>query len=322
MKSARIAFWAIAFLVALSSGPVSAQTQIRIMSGYPPGGAVDALARIFAERLAEALGRPVVVETRAGAAGQISAMAVKTAPPDGNTLMVVPDSQITLYPHTVSKPVYDTLKDFLPVAHLGSYPIAFAIHPNIPARDLQEFLAWAKAAPKNAAYGSGGVGSTLHFLGLIVGQATGVPLVHVAYRGVGPAMTDVIAGQVPAVILPLGTLLKQAAGGKVRILAHSGSARSAAAPDIPTFKELGYSAVEANGWFGLFAAAGTAPEIVARYNSIVIQAIRTAATRERLRALDLEIREMTPAEIAASLKAEYDRWAPIVKASGFSADSR
>jgi tripartite-type tricarboxylate transporter receptor subunit TctC len=292
------------------------------MSGYPPGGAVDALARIFGERLAESLGRPVVVETRAGAAGRIAAMAVKAAAPDGNTLMVVPDSQITLYPHTVSKPVYDTLKDFVPIAHLGSYPIAFAINPNIPAKDLHEFVAWTKTAPKNASYGSGGTGSTLHFLGLMVGQATGAPLVHVSYRGVGPAMTDVMGGQIPAVILPLGTLLSQASAGKVRILAHSGSTRSAAAPGIPTFKELGYPTVEANGWFGLFAAAGTPPEIVARYNSIVIQALRTAATREKLRALDLEAREMTPAEIVATLKVEYGRWAPIVKASGFSADSQ
>jgi tripartite-type tricarboxylate transporter receptor subunit TctC len=318
----RIACWAVALAVASFPALASAQSQIRILSGYPPGGAVDALARIFGERLSEALGRPVVVETRAGAAGRIAAMALKAAPPDGNTLMVVPDSQITLYPHTVSKPVYDTLRDFVPIAHLGSYPIAFAIHPNLAAKDLRAFLAWAKEAPRNASYGSGGTGSTLHFLGLIVGQATGVPLVHVAYRGVGPAMTDVIAGQIPAVILPLGTLLKQAAGGKVRILAHSGSARSAAAPDIPTFKELGYPSVEVNGWFGLFAAAGTPADIVSRYNSVVVQAMRSPATRERLRTLDLEIREMTPAQIAATLKAEYDRWAPIVKASGFSADSR
>lgn len=322
MKCTRIACWAAAWLLACSSGIASAQTQIRILSGYPPGGAVDALARIFGERLSEALGRPVIVETRAGAAGRIAAMAVKTAPADGNTLMVVPDSQITLYPHTVSKPVYDTLKDFVAVAHLGSYPIAFAINPNIPAKDLREFLAWVKTTPKNGAYGSGGTGSTLHFLGLVVGQATGVTLTHVPYKGVGPAMTDVIGGQIPAVMLPLGTLLAQAAGGKVRILAHSGSTRSTVAPNIPTFKELGYPTVEANGWFGLFAAAGTAPETVSRYNSIVIQALRTAATQAKLRALDLEAREMTPAEIAATLKVEYDRWAPIVKASGFSADSQ
>jgi len=191
-----------------------------------------------------------------------------------------------------------------------------------PAADLKEYVSRAKLSPANASYGSAGAGTTLHFIGLVIGQATGVTMTHVAYRGVGPALTDVIGGQVPAVILPLGTLLPQASAGKLRILAHSGGRRSTAAPNIPTFKELGYPAVEISGWFGLFAPARTPAEIVNRYNTIVIQAERTAATQERLRALDLETREASPAELAASLKAEYERWGPIVKASGFSADSQ
>ena len=187
-------------------------------------------------------------------------------------------------------------------------------------KDLNEFIGWAKLSPRNTSYGTAGVGTAQHFLGLVIGRAIGVTMVHVPYKGVGPALNDAIAGQIPAVILPLGTILPQAAGGKLRILAHSGSRRSPAAPGIPTFKELGYPAVEVSGWFGLFAAARTPAEVVNRYNDIVIQATRTAATRERLRALDLEPREMSAAELAATLKAEYDRWGPVVKASGFSAD--
>lgn len=211
-----------AAVMILGSAGVQAQVPMRILSGYPPGGAVDTLARIFGERLAEALGRPVVVENRAGAAGLIASEALKNSPPDGATLMIAPDSSITLYPHTVKKPAFDTLNDFVPVAHVGSYPIGFGVGAAVPAADLREYVKWAKSNPRNATYGSGAYGSTLHFMGLMLGQATGVPLVHVAYRGVGPAITDVVGGQLPAVMQPLGTLLVQAKAGKLRILAHSG----------------------------------------------------------------------------------------------------
>ena len=311
-----------AAVMMLGSAGVQAQAPMRILSGYPPGGAVDTLARIFGERLAEALGRPVVVETRAGAAGLIASAALKNSAPDGATLMIAPDSSITLYPHTVKKPAFDTLNDFVPVAHVGSYPIGFGVGAGVPVADLREYVIWAKSSPKNATYGSGAYGSTLHFMGLMLGQATGVPLVHVAYRGVGPAITDVVGGQLPAVMQPLGTLLAQAKAGKIRILAHSGGRRTPAAPDVPTFKELGYPSLEIAGWFGMFAVAGTPAEIIARYNDIVVQATRTAGVRDKMRALDLDIREMSPAEIAAMLKFEYDRWGPIVRASGFSAESQ
>jgi tripartite-type tricarboxylate transporter receptor subunit TctC len=322
MSLAKVVSLFAALVFSFSTFTARAQTPVRILSGYPPGGAVDTLARVFGEKIAEAIGRPVVVENRPGAAGQIASEALKAAAPDGNTLMVAPDSSMTLYPHTVKKPAYDTLADFAPVAHVGSYPIGFGVNAGIPAGDLREWVIWAKASPNNATYGSGAYGSTLHFMGLMLGQATGVALLHVPYRGVGPAITDVIAGQLPAVMQPLGTLLAQARAGKIRILAHSGSRRSSGAPDVPTFKELGYPTLEVAGWFGMFAPAGIRPEVVARYNEIVVQATRTPVVRERMRSLDLEIREMAPAEISAMLKFEYDRWGPIVRASGFSADSQ
>ena len=311
-----------ALVLAIFMSAVQAQTPVRVLTGYPPGGAVDALARVFAETLADGLGRPVLVETRAGAAGQIAAVALKTAAPDGNTLMVAPDSVMTLHPYTVKKPAYDPLADFTPVAHIGSSMNGFAVNASIPASDLREFVHWAKASAKNLTYGSGSYGSNQHFMGLMLGQATGVVMVHVPYRGVGPVITDLVAGQIVAGMLPLGTLLAQAKAGKIRILAHSGSRRSSIAPDIPTFKELGYPMLEVQSWFGIFAPAGTRPEVVTRYNEIVVEATRTPAVRERMRRLDLEAREMTPAEIAAMLKIEYERWGPIVKASGFSAETQ
>jgi tripartite-type tricarboxylate transporter receptor subunit TctC len=312
---------AAAVALAGAAAPAAAQAPIRILSGFPPGGAVDALARVFGERLSDSLGRPVIVETRAGAAGQIALQALKVAPPDGNTLIVAADSLISLYPHTVSKPLYG-VADFTPVAHLGTTTTAFAVYAGVPARDLKEYVAWARQAPTNSTYGTAGAGTSHHFLGLMMGQAAGVQMVHVPYKGVGPAVIDAVAGTIPALILPLGTLLPQAGAGKLRVLAQSGARRSDAAPSIPTFREEGFPTIDVNGWFGLFAPARTPPAIVSRYNDIAVQAIRTPAIREKLRGFDLEPREMTPAEMTAQMKLDYDRWGPVVKASGFSADSQ
>src|SRR3990172_10391673 len=165
-------FLAVAALI-LCAATAQAQTTARILVGYPPGGAVDALARVFAEKLAEAIGRPVVVETRTGASGQIAATALKASAPDGNTLMVVPDSALVLYPHTVRTPAYDTLKDFVPVAHVGSYDIGLAVGASVPANDLREWVGWTKADKKNATYGSAGGGTNPPFFGLMGAEAAG-----------------------------------------------------------------------------------------------------------------------------------------------------
>jgi tripartite-type tricarboxylate transporter receptor subunit TctC len=311
-----------ALLVVFFAGGVEAQTAVRILSGYPPGGAVDALARVFAEKLSESLEKPVVVETRTGAAGQIAATALKASAPDGNTLMVVPDSALTLYPHTVKTPAYDTLNDFVPVANLGSYDIGFGVGANVPASTLKEWGAWVKSNAKNGTYGSPGAGTNQHFLGLMLAQATGLHLDHVAYRGVGPAVADLLGGQVPALMLPLAQMLPQIKAGKIRILAHSGGKRSVVVPEVPTFKELGFAAMEVSGWYCIIAPAGIRPEILNRYNEIINRSMRTPFVRDRMRALDLEIQEMTPAEVSAKVRNEYERWRPIVRASAFTADSQ
>lgn len=305
--------------VFLSFSPVWAQPQAtaRILSGFPPGGSVDILARVFAETLSGTIGRPVIVETRSGAGGQIAATALKASSPDGNTLMVLPDFVLTLYPYTVKAPTYDTLRDFVPVAHLGSFDNGFAISERVPAKNLREWAEWAKGNTKNASYGSSGPGSEHHFLGLMLGQATGVRMVHVPYRGVAPAIADLAAGQIPSAMLSLPSMLQPAKTGKIRILAQTGGRRSPALPHVPTFKELGYPALEITGFYLMIAPAGTPQEVVARYNDSIIQAMRTPTIRERMHTLDVDIREMSPAEIAALLKASLAQWGPIVKAFGF-----
>jgi tripartite-type tricarboxylate transporter receptor subunit TctC len=308
-------------ILSLAASHAMAQAPARILSGFPPGGAVDVLARIFAEKWGEAIGRPVIVDTRAGATGQIALEALKASAPDGNTVIVSPDSNIVVYPHTVSKPAFDTLRDFIPVAHVGRYDLAVAVKIALPVNTLAEFLTWARANPKDATYGTAGNGTLLHFYGLILGEEGKASLSHVAYRGAGPAVTDLVGGHVTGAILPLGTLVQQARSGKVKILAISGGQRSVILPDAPTVKELGYPKLELSGWFGVFAPAGTSTETVQRLNDIFRTAAHTSAVREKLLAAGLEPENMTPAALAAVIKRDYDRWGPVIKASGFTADS-
>ena len=307
---------------AFSAGMAVAQTPVRILSGFPPGGVVDIVARLLAERMTEALGRPVIVETKTGATGQIAAEALKAAAPDGNTLLVTPDSNISAYPHTVKRPAYDPLKDFTAIAHTGNYDLGFAVANNVPVTDLKQLIAWTNANPQKANYSTAGAGSILHFFGLSVADTTGAKLTHIPYRGAGPAIADLTAGQVSACIVPLGLLIPHAKAGKIKLIATSGAKRAPTAPDVPTFKELGYPTLEAPGWFGLFGPAGMRPEVVNRYNEVIVQAMRTAAMRERMQSLDLEIRELSPAEFGAMVAANHERWGPIIRKSGFTADSQ
>jgi tripartite-type tricarboxylate transporter receptor subunit TctC len=301
---------------------VHAQSAVRMLSGHPPGGSVDTLARVFADKLGEALGRPVVVENRTGAGGQIAASVLKTSSPDGSNLQTIPASALTLYPHTTKTPVNDTLNDFVPVAHVGSYETGLLVGAAVPVRTLKEWVEWVKADDKNGVYSAGNVGTDMHFVGVALGQATGVHLTHVPYRGTGPTTLALLAGEIPAATLPYALLMEHVKAGKMRVIAHSGSNRAALAPDVPTFKELGYPQLEISSWYVIIAPAKMPADIVARYNEIFNNALRVPAVRDRMRKMDLEIHEMTPAQLAATLKSDYERWGPVVKASGFTATSQ
>jgi tripartite-type tricarboxylate transporter receptor subunit TctC len=311
---------AAAAAFAISAVPAQAQTY-RMLVGYPPGGGTNLIARAMADKLGEALGRPVITDTRSGAAGQIAAEALKNSPPDGSSLLITPDTNITIYPHTVKKPVYQA-SDFVPVTYVAGFHNALGISSAIPAATLREFIDWTKASSKPAGYGSSGAGGSLHFYGVFLAQVTGARMEHVAYRGVGPALLDLAAGHVPAAVLPLGAFLPHVKSEKVRVLGFSGARRTAAQPDVPTFTELGYPALEIPGWYGVFAPAGTPPEILTRYNDIFLQAMRTGPVAELLRRYDLEPREMSTSEFAAIVKRDYERWGPIIKSSGFTTESQ
>ena len=321
MKFSRLGFLAAALALAgCNALAQSSRVPVRMISGFPPGGNVDILARVFAEKLSEALARPVVVEVRPGAGGQIGLEAVKNAAPDGNTLVLTPDASLIVRPWTMKVPPYDPVNDFAAVAHVGAQDYAFASAAAIPAKDLREFAAWAKANSAAANFGSAGQGGATHFLGLLVGEALGVPLQQIPYGGSGPAVTAVVAGQVSSTVQPLGTVIAQAQAGKIRILAITGGERSPATPTVPTFAELGHPNLSVSNWFGIFGPARTSPDLVAQYNSIFIKAMRTQSVKDRLQSLGFEVREMNPAQFATLVKADYQRWGPVIKASGFTLD--
>jgi tripartite-type tricarboxylate transporter receptor subunit TctC len=316
MRAGRV----LALAAALACAPAAAQTA-RMLVGYPPGGAVDVLGRIFAEPMGEALGRTVIVENRPGAVGQIAAEALKAAPPDGGTLMLAPDATVIFRPQTLSKPPYDPLADFAPVAHTGRWNFALAVHSELRVKTLAEYVSWVKADAGRAVFASSGAGGSTHFFGVLLGQTEGIPLLQVPYKGAGPAILDVVAGHVPATIQPLGTLLAQARAGKLVILGMSGRERSAGAPEVPTFAELGLPALTADAWFGIFAPAATPADTVKKLNAAFVQAMRAPAVKERMQGLDLEVHEMSAAEFAAIVRADYARWGPVIRASGFKGDA-
>jgi tripartite-type tricarboxylate transporter receptor subunit TctC len=294
-----------------------AQATGRVVVPYPPGGSIDAMARVVATKLGEATGRTFVVENRAGASGAIGCASLKGGPTDGSLVLIAPDSNISVYPATVKKPAYLPVVDFVALAHTGEYRIGLSINPSVPAADLKSFIAWTKAQGDAVPYGTAGAGTNLHFYGVLFAHVSGANMKHIPYRGSAPAMTDLVGGQIAAVMLPFGSQLGHLHAGRIRMLAQTGENRAASAPDVPSFKELGFPMLSVPGWYGIFAPAGTPAEIANHYNDVIVKAIRTPEVRERMKNLELEPREMSAAEFQAFVKADTERWAPIIKASGF-----
>jgi tripartite-type tricarboxylate transporter receptor subunit TctC len=321
MRTLRLSLLVIAIAVACSTALAQApRAQARMLVGFPPGGNIDILGRIFAERWSEATGRPVVVETRAGASGQIGAEALKHAAADGNTLLTSPDASMIVNPQTSRKPLYDTLKDFVGVSLIGEVGLALVVNANLPVKNLQDYVNWVKSNPANASCSNPGAGGTVHFFGLLMAQELGLKLTPVPYKGGGPSLADLVAGHAPASVQPMGALVPLAKSGKARILAITGDRRTPSASDVPTFAEQGYPSINVKTWYGIFAPAATPPDAVGRLNGMFVQALRNQAVADRLRSMDMEIREMSVPDFAALIKSDYERWTPIIKASGFTAD--
>jgi tripartite-type tricarboxylate transporter receptor subunit TctC len=249
--------------------PAWAQTtvkNVRIIVPFPAGGGTDVLARLIADKMRGNYAPAVIVENRVGASGRTGVEAVKNADADGTTLLFTPDFLMTVYPHSFRKLSYDPLKDFAAVAIVASSGLALAAGPALPAevKTVKEYLAWAKANPRQASYATTAAGGTPHFVGVMLAQASGVELTPVHYKGGGPALNDLMGGQIPVSVNPIGELLPQLKGGKVRVLATTGAKRSKFLPEVPTMAESGFPDIVLSPWLGFFAPAHTPAEVVKR----------------------------------------------------------
>jgi tripartite-type tricarboxylate transporter receptor subunit TctC len=250
----------------------------------------------------------------------LAAEALKNAAPNGRTLMISPITVTVFAPLTHTKLRYDPIKDFAPVSLAATFQIALAVGPGTPAKTLHEYIAWVRANPAKATYGTPVVGGPPHFFGVMLARATGLDLAFVPYKGGAPFVNDLVGGQVPAGITVLSELIKHHESGRVRMLASSGAQRSPVAPDVPTFKELGFAAMVGTGWQAFHTTARTPRPIIDRLSTAIASAINAPEVKERLLAIGLEPVGSTPDELASRMAEDTARWAPAVKASGFRAD--
>ncbi|MBI2745289.1 MAG: twin-arginine translocation pathway signal protein [Burkholderiales bacterium] len=303
-----------------------AQAQIdtlKIITGFAAGGTSDNTCRRVGTRLTGPYAKTVVVENKTGAGGQIAIQYIKGQPADGTSLLQSPTSMFTIYPHIFKKLPYDPVADVTPVTLACVFDFGFAVGPLVPAsvKNVADFIAWAKANPSQANFGSPAAGSTPHFVGALLGKSGGIDLKHAAYRGTQPAMLDLLGGQIAAVSGPIGDITQHLATGKVRILATSGSKRNRFAPDVPTYAEQGFKELTHSEWFAFFLPPKADAALVARMNSALKAALASKDVVDGLATFGLEAMSNSPAELAELLKQDTAKWAPIVKTIGFTADA-
>lgn len=294
--------------------------QTIVWSGFPPGGLGDQVTRPLLDRLKGRYASTVILDSKPGAGGRIAADFVKRAAPDGATLLQVPSSIVTLYPHTYGrKLVYDPQVDFVPIAPLAAYTVSMTIGPMVPAevKTLADFLRWAKANPEKANYGIPAPGSAPHFAGMMVERATGVAMKSIPYKGGAPLLQDLLGGQVPVAFNVISEVLPHLKTGRLRSLGVASRERWAATPEIPTFVELGFKDIVVVEFLGWYAPAKTPPELVRQLNAAVQEALGTPEMKEVFDRNGLLPLRETPEVFAARVKDELNRWGPVVKASGF-----
>ncbi|HUR89056.1 MAG TPA: Bug family tripartite tricarboxylate transporter substrate binding protein [Ramlibacter sp.] len=313
----------------LAAIPFAARAQafevVKIINGFPAGGTADSTARRVGERMGGTAyaKNAAVVENKPGAGGRIACEVVKSAQPDGSTLLLTPYSMMSIYPHIYKQLSYDPFKDFAPVSLAAMMTHCLSAGPQVPAsvRTVKDFLAWAKANPDKANYGSPAAGSTPHFLGALLSLNTGVDLKHVPYRGSAPAVADMIGGTLASCSTPTGDALANHRAGKIRILATSGAARTPFTPDVATYAEQGFADLTTEEWFGFYAPARTPANVIANANAAIAQALKEKTVVDSLALMGLVPQPSTPAEMDKSQKDEYNRWGPLVRKIGFTADS-
>lgn len=310
----------LAAALAAATAPAGAEgyptRPVRFVVPFAPGGSTDTLARTIGVKLAGALGQQVVVDNRPGANGDIGMMIVAKAPPDGHTIVLGYIANLAIAPSLYAKMPYDPVKDFAPVTQLASSPNVLVAHPSVPAANLKELIALAKAKPGQINFASAGVGSIGHLTGELLNNLAGVKMVHIPYKGSGQAVTDLLGGNVQLMFSGFSSTLPHIRSGKLRALAVTGAQRSPAAPDVPTIAESGFPGFEATAWYGVLAPAGTPKAVVSRLHDDVVKALRDPDVDKRLAGLGFEIAGTAPEQFAAYIRSEIKKWARAVEASG------
>ncbi len=313
-------------VLAVIALPAVAQTDypskpVRIIVPFGPGGAADTLPRLLAQHLAPMWGQPVVVENRTGAAGNIGMEQGAKAPPDGYTLTSAPVGNLAINPHLYAKLSFDVLKDFTPITLVASVQNVLVLNPAVPAGNLKELIAYAKARPGKLTYGSGGVGTQAHIGGEIFESMADLHLVHVAYKGVGDSVRDLLGGQIDMIFAQIPAVKPHIDSGKLRALGVASPQRSPALPSVPTIDEAaGLTGFQAVSWYAIVGPAGMPPAVVAKIQTDAATVIQLPEVRERLQGLGAEPVGSTPAQLSAAIKADYDRYGAVIKRLGIKAD--
>lgn len=286
---------------------------VKLVVPYPPGGVTDIAARVVGKRLGELLGQPVVIDNKAGAGGSIGTGMVSKAAPDGYTILMGTNATHGTNPNTFAKLSYDAVKDFAPVIQVAQTPLLVVVHPSVPAKDIRQLIDWLKRGGKQVSYASTGAGGGNHLTVEYFKMITGTEMMHVPYKGSAPALTDLMGGQVQVMFDNPASSLPLVKSGKLRALAVTSPKRAVDMPDLPTVSESGVPNFEASNWLGIYAPAGTPPEIVARLNEAVAAALKTPEVAESLRKSGLEPVGGTPAQLAQLTRDDIRKWETVVK---------
>jgi tripartite-type tricarboxylate transporter receptor subunit TctC len=311
---------AVASTVVASAEPPSYPVRpVRLLVPFAPGGGADALSRIITPKLHDALGQAWVVDNRGGAAGNIAAETVARAAPDGYTALMGFSSVLTVNPSLYKLP-YDVEKDLQPVTLLATAQYILVIHPSVAAGTLKEFIALAKQKPNSLNYASAGVGSPLHLAAELFKKRAGINMVHLAYKGGGPAAAAVLAGEAQVLFASVASSIPQVKAGRLKALATTGTQRSKVAPELPTIAESGFPGFDVSSWYALLVPAGTAPAIVNRIRGAAMKAVELPDVQEAMSRQGLDVETSTPQQLAARIKTESAVWAGVIKEAGIKAE--
>ena len=315
----RLLLWTAVLFACVNAGAfaqnVYPNKPIRLIVPFAPGGSNDIMARIIGQKIGEGVKQTVIIDNRGGASGIIGTDIVAKAAPDGYTLLMM-SLTLAVNPSLFKKLPYDTEKDLLPVSLVASAPLILVVHPSLPVKTLRDFLAHAKANPGKLNFGSGGPGTTPHLAGEMLKSMAGLQMTHVPYKGGGPALADLVGGQLQLMLENIPSTLPHVKSGKLRVLALSGLKRSPLVPDVPTLDEAGLKGYEIVGWNGLFLPAGTPNAVVARLHAETVKALALPDLKERLSGMGAEGVGSSPVQFGAFVKAEIKKWAQVVRDAG------